>query len=117
MVFPNLRGCSTVTTFKILRGSPKRKQAQTTAAHSAAIVASSSDAIISKTLKGIITSWNANAQCLFGYTADEMIGQPILRLTPPERQNEETEILRKLRAGERIDHYETVRRRKDGQLI
>lgn len=83
----------------------------------AAIVDSSLDAIISKTLDGIITSWNAAATRLFGYAADEAIGQSILMLIPPDRRDEETAILSRLRRGERIEPYETVRRRKDGSLI
>ncbi len=83
----------------------------------AAIVASSDDAIISKNLNGIITSWNEAAGRIFGYTAEEMVGQSILRLIPEELQYQEDEILRKLRAGERIDHYETVRVRKNGEKI
>lgn len=106
-----------MATSKIVPDISKQNEVQEAAAHLAAIVASSTDAIISKTLEGMITSWNMSAQRLFGYTAEEMIGQPVLRLIPPDRQNEEAEILKKLRAGERIDHYETVRRRKDGQLI
>jgi PAS domain S-box-containing protein len=82
-----------------------------------AIVASSDDAIVSKDLNGIITSWNAGAQRIFGYTAEEVIGQPVTILMPPERVNEEPGILRRLRNGERIDHYETIRRRKDGSLL
>lgn len=85
--------------------------------HLAAIVASSDDAILSKTLDGTITSWNPSAERMFGYTAEEMIGQPILRIIPPDRQAEETEILRQLRAGQRIQHYETVRATKDGRRI
>ena len=85
--------------------------------HLAAIVASSDDAIVSKTLDGTITSWNPSAERMFGYTAEEMIGQPIIRLIPPERQAEETEILRQLRAGQRIQHYETVRATKDGRRL
>ena len=85
--------------------------------HLAAIVASSDDAIISKTLDGVITSWNPSAERIFGYTAEEMIGQSILRLIPPDRQSEETEILRQLRAGQRIQHYETVRVTKDGRRL
>jgi PAS domain S-box-containing protein len=84
-------------------------------AHLAALVASSEDAIVSKTLEGIVTSWNAAAERLFGYTAAEMIGQPIIRVIPPELHHEETEILSKLRSGERIERYETVRLHKDGR--
>lgn len=83
----------------------------------AAIIESSDDAIVSKDLNGIITSWNAGAQRLFGYTADEIIGQSILTLIPPDRQHEEPGILSRIRRGERIDHYETVRRKKDGTLF
>ncbi len=83
----------------------------------AAIVESSDDAIISKNLDGVILSWNGGAQRLFGYTAAEAIGQPVTMLIPAERKNEEPGILDRIRLGERIDHYETVRRRKDGGLI
>ena len=83
--------------------------------HLAAIVSSSDDPIISKNLDGTITSWNDAATRVFGYSREEAIGKPILMLIPPERQHEEDEILRKLRAGERIDHYETVRMRKNGE--
>jgi PAS domain S-box-containing protein len=83
----------------------------------AAIVESSDDAIISKNLDGVITSWNRAAQQLFGYTAREAIGQPISILIPAERHDEEPGILERIRRGERIDHYETVRQRKDGSLI
>ena len=83
----------------------------------AAIVESSDDAIVSKDLNGIIASWNRGAERLFGYSADEAIGQPILMLIPPERHDEETEIIGRIRRGERVEHYETVRRRKDGSEI
>jgi PAS domain S-box-containing protein len=83
----------------------------------AAIVESSDDAILSKDLNGIIQSWNRGAERLFGYSAHEMIGQPVTILIPPERQSEEPGILSRITAGERIDHYETVRRRKDGTMI
>ncbi len=83
----------------------------------AAIVESSDDAIVSKDLNGIITSWNNGAQRIFGYSAEETIGKSITMLIPEGRQNEEPEILRRIRAGERVDHFETVRQRKDGKLI
>jgi PAS domain S-box-containing protein len=83
----------------------------------AAIVESSDDAIMAKDLDGIITSWNAAAARLFGYEADEIIGQSVLKLIPPELQDDEPEILRKLRAGGRIDHYETQRMGKDGSRV
>ncbi|HSK74233.1 MAG TPA: PAS domain S-box protein [Pyrinomonadaceae bacterium] len=82
-----------------------------------ALVESADDAIISKTLDGIISSWNKSAENIFGYSAEEAIGKPVLMLIPPERHGEEAEILAKIRAGERVEHYETVRRRKDGKLI
>jgi len=83
----------------------------------AAIVSSSDDAIVSKTLEGIVTSWNDGAQRLFGYTPEEMIGQPITAIIPPDMLPEETAILARLRSGDRIDHYETVRVTKDGRRV
>jgi PAS domain S-box-containing protein len=83
----------------------------------AAIVQFSDDAIISKDLDGIITSWNNGAERLFGYSAEEVIGKSITILMPPERQDEEGTILRLIRRGHRIEHYETVRQRKDGSLV
>jgi PAS domain-containing protein len=80
----------------------------------AAIVDSSDDAIVSKTLDGVITSWNAGAERLFGYTAKEAVGQHISLVIPPNRRHEETIILERLRRGERIDHFDTVRVHKDG---
>jgi PAS domain S-box-containing protein len=82
-----------------------------------AIIESSDDAIISKNLDGIIQSWNPAAQRIFGYAPEEAIGKPILMLMPPERENEEAAILERIRNGERIQHYETVRRRKNGSLV
>lgn len=83
----------------------------------AAIIESSGDAIISKDLTGIITSWNRGAELIFGYTADEAIGKPVTMLIPDDRVDEEPEILSRVKRGERVDHYETIRRRKDGKLI
>src|SRR5215218_4778224 len=80
----------------------------------AAIVESAEDAIISKSLEGVITTWNKGAERMFGYTADEAIGQPVTILFPEDHINEEPAILARIRAGERVEHYETVRRRKDG---
>lgn len=82
-----------------------------------AIIDSSEDAIVSKNLNSIITSWNKSAERMFGYTADEMIGQSIARLFPADRLDEETEILRRIGRGERVDHFETIRLRKDGTPI
>jgi PAS domain S-box-containing protein len=87
------------------------------AAWLAAIVASSHDAIISKDLNGVINSWNKGAEWLFGYTAEEAIGRSITMLIPPERIDEETDILSRIRAGEIVDHFETVRVRKDGTQL
>ena len=82
-----------------------------------AIIDSADDAIISKTLEGIITSWNKGAERIFGYTAEEVVGKPVTILIPPDHLDEEPNILARLRAGERIEHYETVRVRKDGTLV
>ena len=83
----------------------------------ASIVETSNDAIVSKNLDGIITSWNSAAERIFGYTADEAIGQPITIVIPEDRHSEERDILTRIRRGERIDHFETVRRSKHGALI
>jgi PAS domain S-box-containing protein len=83
----------------------------------AALASSSDDAIVSKTLDGTITSWNAGATNILGYQADEMIGQPITRIIPPELHQEERQILARLRRGERIQHYETIRLAKDGRRV
>lgn len=95
----------------------ERRQAELARARLAAIVESSDDAIISKDLNSIINSWNQGATRIFGYTQEEAIGRPVTMLIPPDRADEEAEILARIRRGEKIDHYETVRRRKDGVLI
>lgn len=92
-------------------------ETENAAAWLTAIVESSDDAILSKTLDGIITSWNPGATRLFGFTADEAIGQPITIIIPEDRLSEEATIINKLRHGERVEHFETVRRRKDGSPV
>ena len=94
-----------------------RYQSDLESARLAAIVTSSDDAIISKTLDGRVTSWNTGAARIFGYTAEEMIGQPITRIIPAELHEDEKEILARLRRGEHIDHFETVRVANDGRLV
>jgi PAS domain S-box-containing protein len=93
------------------------RQAENANRHYAAIVESSSDAIVSKDLNGIITSWNEGARRLFGYTAEEAISKPVTFLMPIDRHDEEPAILQRIRRGERIEHYETIRQRKDGSLV
>jgi PAS domain S-box-containing protein len=95
----------------------ERKQADETRARLAAIVDSSSDAIVGKTLEGIFTSWNAAAERLFGYRGEEIIGQPSAMIIPPDHRGEEAEFLERLRREERIEHFETVRVAKDGRRI
>lgn len=99
------------------RDDQSRKAAEQSARRLAAIVESSEDAILAKDLDGIITDWNQGAERLFGYTAEETIGRPVTILIPLERLDEEPAILARIRRGERIEHYETIRRRKDGSLI
>jgi PAS domain S-box-containing protein len=94
-----------------------RKQAEASGAYLASIVESSDDAIVSKSLNGIINSWNKGAERLFGYAAEEVIGKSIAILIPQDRPNEEPTILERIKRGERVDHYETVRIRKDRSLI
>jgi PAS domain S-box-containing protein len=95
----------------------ERKRAEETHARLAAIVESSDDAILGTTLEGIITSWNRGAERIYGYPAEEVVGRPITVLAPPERADEIPAILRKVRRGERVDHYDTLRIRKDGGRI
>jgi PAS domain S-box-containing protein len=94
-----------------------RRRADRAQAYLAAIIDSADDAIVAKDLDGIVQSWNAGAERVFGYTAAEIVGKPVRLLIPADRQSEEDAILAKLRRGERVDHFETVRRRKDGNLI
>jgi PAS domain S-box-containing protein len=93
------------------------KQAEINNARLGAIITSSDDAIVSKTLDSVITSWNAAAERMFGWTADEMIGQTIYKIIPDDRREEEPQIIARLRAGERVEHFETKRLTKDGRLL
>jgi two-component system CheB/CheR fusion protein len=95
----------------------ERKKAEISLARLAAIVECSDDAIVGKNLDGIIQTWNRGAEKLFGYREEEAVGQPITMLMPPDRVHEEPAILERIRRGEHIDHYESVRRRKDGSLF
>src|SRR4029077_13375137 len=95
----------------------ERKRAEQATRLLAAIVESSHDAIVSKSLNGVITSWNKGAERLFGYAAEEAVGQNITLIIPPERRHEERTIVEQLTRGERVDHFETVRMRKDGSLL
>jgi PAS domain S-box-containing protein len=101
----------------VMRDVTQRKAAEAASAHLAAIVESSSDAIASKSLDGTILSWNAAAERMFGYAPEEIIGQPVTRIIPPERLDEETRILEKLRRGQRIQAFETLRVAKDGRIF
>jgi PAS domain S-box-containing protein len=101
----------------VARDITDRKRADLIARHLSAVVESSDDAIISKDLNGIIKTWNSGAERMFGYTAQEVIGKPITIIIPTGQHGEETHILNRIRSGQRIDHFETVRRRKDGTLI
>lgn len=94
-----------------------RKLSEERAERLSSIVQSSDDAIVSKDLSGVIKSWNKGAERLFGYSAEEIVGKSVTILIPMDRADEEPSILERLRRGERIDHYETVRRRKDGSLV
>jgi len=100
-----------------LRDITGRKRNEEASRHLGAIVESSIDAIVSMNLQGVIQSWNKGAQRIFGYAAAEVVGQSVTILIPPERHNEEPGILKRICRGEEVDHYETVRRRKDGSLL
>jgi len=119
---------ATITIFIVIQLSKKifseaemaeieRRRAEERNLQLASIIDSTDDAIIGKTLDGIITNWNSGAEKMYGYTKDEAINQPISIVIPPDLQSEMTEILTKIRNGQHFDHYQTVRRRKDGKLI
>ena len=117
-IFPVRDLTNAITAYgTVTRNLTESKSAEQRLRLMASIVELSDDAIVSKTLDGIIANWNRGAERIFGYTSEEAIGQPITILIPADRQSEEGEILTRIRRGERIDHYETVRRRKDGSLI
>jgi PAS domain S-box-containing protein len=102
---------------KVAREITDRKRAERSTALLAAIVDSSEDAIVSKTLDGIITSWNMSAERMFGYRPEDAIGKHITLIIPRDRWDEEANIIERLRRGERIDHFQTIRRRKDGSFV
>jgi PAS domain S-box-containing protein len=102
---------------KVARDVSERTRNDQSRFQLAAIVDTADDAIVSKDLNGIVKTWNQGAARMFGYTPEEMVGQPVLRLIPEELHYEEDEILRKLRAGERVDHYHTVRMKKSGERV
>jgi PAS domain S-box-containing protein len=95
----------------------ERKQVGVAARQLASIVESSEDAIVSKDLNGTIITWNKGAERLFGYFAEEVVGKSIMVIIPEDRHAEETGILERIRRGDRIEHFETVRQRKDGRLV
>src|SRR5580765_71392 len=102
---------------QILRDIGERKKIERRAAHLSAVIQSSADAIASKDLDGIVQSWNPAAERLFGLTAADIVGQSIRKIIPRNRWPEEDEVLARVRKGERVDHFETIRERKDGTLI
>jgi PAS domain S-box-containing protein len=101
----------------IVREISDRQRAERALRRLAAIIESSDDAIVSKDLDGVVSSWNQGAERIFGYTAEEMIGRSIRAIIPADRQSEEDEVLARVRAGQKVDHFETVRLRKDGTLV
>jgi PAS domain S-box-containing protein len=107
----------TVGVFTVARDVTESQQNERLRARLAAIVDSSDDAIVSKTLEGVITSWNRAAERLFGYSAEEAIGKNILLIIPEDRRQEEADVLARLHRGEKIEHFETIRRTKDGRQI
>lgn len=117
-IFPVRDSTSAITAYgTVTRNLTDSKSAEQRLRSLASIVESSDDAIVSKSLDGIIANWNKGAERIFGYTSEEAIGQPITIVIPADRRSEEREILTRIRRGERIDHFETIRQRKDGGLI
>jgi PAS domain S-box-containing protein len=114
---PLHRQDGTIAHLAITHDITERNRRERAALLLSAIVDSSDDAIISKDLNGIITSWNKSAERVFGYTSEEVVGKSVTILIPADRQDEEPHILSRLRRGERVDHFETIRRRKDGTLL
>jgi PAS domain S-box-containing protein len=106
-----------IGTSRIIRDVTDQKALEREAMRLAAIVDSSEDAIASKDLNGIVQTWNRAAERMFGYTADEIIGRPIRMIIPPDRQSEEDRVLETIRAGRTVEHFETIRHRKDGTPI
>ena len=117
-IFPVRDSTSAITAYgTVTRNLTDSKSAEQRLRSLASIVELSDDAIVSKSLDGIIANWNKGAERIFGYTSEEAIGQPITIVIPADRRSEEREILTRIRRGERIDHFETIRQRKDGGLI
>jgi PAS domain S-box-containing protein len=117
-IFPVHGSSGTITAYgTVTRNLTESKLAEERLSSLASIVESSDDAIVSKNLDGVITTWNRGAERMFGYTAEEAVGRPITIVIPENRQSEEREILTRIRRGERIDHFETIRQRKHGSLI
>jgi PAS domain S-box-containing protein len=117
-IFPVHGSSGTITAYgTVTRNLTESKLAEERLSSLASIVESSDDAIVSKNLYGVITTWNRGAERIFGYTAEEAVGRPITIVIPENRQSEEREILTRIRRGERIDHFETIRQRKHGSLI
>ena len=117
-LMPIENGSGTVTgVAAVAREDSDRQRADRALRRLGAIVESSDDAIVSKDLDGIVTSWNRSAERIFGYTAPEMIGRSIRAIIPADRQDEEDQVLARIRRGEKVDHFETIRRRKDGSLV
>jgi PAS domain S-box-containing protein len=110
-------GGSVIGASKVARDIGDRREAELAAQRLAAIVEGTDDAIISKNLQGVVTTWNPAAERIFGFTADEMVGKPIIRVIPRDRLDEEQQILARIQRGERVDHFQTVRHRKDGRQI